>query len=114
MTILTVSRINKLIDSNKSVKSIQKTLSFHDEKFTSIESRLESVDNSLFDLKERTHEMGLVLENTNSKMNTLIELITPTIKRNEMFGDLATIAEQHDLRLKTVEYTLKKHLKDDH
>ncbi len=61
--------------------------------------------------EKELHRQGILAEDTNAKVDTMLEILVATVKKSEKIEPLTNSLTDHELRLRAVEYTLQDHLK---
>jgi hypothetical protein len=106
------------------LESHDATLKSHDATLKSHDILLKEQSESIKDLKfnhrkfqysldtlfSLVHRQGILAENTNSKIDTMLEILGATVTKCEAISPIIVKLEDFEPRLRAVEYTLTDHL----
>jgi len=98
--------IDSAIDENNTIKRLvnsSKENSKNIKNLTVITSKNCKIIN---ELKEEQVRFGILQEHMDTKLNTLIELITEPIKKTEKIPALNNQLKDHELRIRSIEQTI--------
>ena len=78
-----------------------------DRRFDRMDERFGRVDNRLERLESSSLRYGILQEEMDAKLDTLIELVTNPIKKTEDIPKIIDKIEDHEVRVSALEYTVK-------
>ena len=104
--------IDETIDENKTVGTLKQDVSILKQDVGTLKQDVSQIKSTLSSHGEELIRIGVLMEHTNSNVQHILEVLTPTIKKGELIDDHSNILEKHDSDILILQQVVKKHTTD--